>query len=190
MILGLLLLVCPTAAWRSPAKGVTFNEVSRRGVFGAGAAACLAAVSPSKAVLALEPKRLNLKNDELAKIVTADLVDRQFLATADFTRAVYDESATFTDEIDSYTLDKFIKGTSKLFVADRSHVELTSPVIVTSEKAEFTFSENLCFNIPFKPVVYVSGKVVLTRDPTSGLFTAYREYWDQKPGDVVRAAKF
>ena len=44
-------------------------------------------------------KLLNLPADRLADIVRADLVERQFLATADFTRAVYDEGALFTDEV-------------------------------------------------------------------------------------------
>ena len=62
--------------------------------------------------------------------VTADLVERQFLATADFTREVYDEAALFTDEIDTYTLPKFIKGTSALFVKERSVVRLVGAVTV------------------------------------------------------------
>ena len=161
----------------------------RRQVFGA-ALAGLAGGGAARAAVALEPKSGKLGAAELAKIVTADVVDRQFLATADFTRSLYDESATFTDEIDTYTLDKFIKGTKKLFVADRSAVTLTSPVTVDDSKAEFKFSEYLCFNLPFvKPTVYVSGRVVLTRDPTTGLFVAYREYWDQSPADVIKKAK-
>ena len=116
--------------------------------------------------------------------------DNQFLATANFDRTLYDEACTFQDEIDTYELDKFIKGTSKLFVADRSHVDLTSPVTATDASVEFKFKEDLCFNIPFKPTVFVSGRVVLTRDPSSGLFVKYREYWDQKPNDVLRGARF
>ena len=91
--------------------------------------------------------------------------------------------------IDTYEL-QFIKGTSKLFVADRSHVDLTSPVTATDASVEFKFKEDLCFNIPFKPTVFVSGRVVLERDPSSGLFVRYREYWDQKPNDVLRGARF
>lgn len=130
-----------------------------------------------------------LSDAEIAKIVTADVVDRQFLATADFTRGLYDEAATFTDEIDTYTMDKFIAGTKKLFVGERSKVELTSPVVVDKDAASFRFQESLCFNVPLKPVVTLSGKVVLTRDPASGLFTAYREYWDQTPNQVLLTAR-
>ena len=33
------------------------------------------------------------------------------------------------------------------------------------KQVEFRFDEDLCFNIPFKPVVSVTGRCVLTRDP-------------------------
>eukprot|EP00633_Aureoumbra_lagunensis_P003151 CAMPEP_0197289330 /NCGR_PEP_ID=MMETSP0890-20130614/6564_1 /TAXON_ID=44058 ORGANISM="Aureoumbra lagunensis, Strain CCMP1510" /NCGR_SAMPLE_ID=MMETSP0890 /ASSEMBLY_ACC=CAM_ASM_000533 /LENGTH=119 /DNA_ID=CAMNT_0042760655 /DNA_START=462 /DNA_END=818 /DNA_ORIENTATION=- len=119
-----------------------------------------------------------MSDSELAKIVTEDVTERQFLATADFTRSLYDESATFTDEIDTYTMDKFVIGTKKLFDANRSHVDLTSPVIVDATQAAFTFKETLCFNIPLlHPVVSLSGKVILKRDPDTGLFISYREFW-------------
>ena len=50
---------------------------------------------------------------------------RRFLATANFDRTLYDESCTFQDEIDTYELDKFIKGTSKPV----SYTHLTLPTI-------------------------------------------------------------
>lgn len=135
-------------------------------------------------------KLTGLSDSELAKIVTADVVDRQFLATADFTRELFDESATFTDEIDTYTLPKFVEGTKKLFDATKSRVRLTSPVTVDKDQASFTFSEYLAFNFPIaKPIVSLTGKVVLTRDRNSGLFTSYREYWDQTPNQVVLSAR-
>jgi hypothetical protein len=62
--------------------------------------------------------------------VSADLVERQFLATADFTREIYDEGCLFQDEIDTYTLPKFIKGTSALFVKEKSAVRLVGAVTV------------------------------------------------------------
>ncbi|KAJ8612813.1 hypothetical protein CTAYLR_002023 [Chrysophaeum taylorii] len=135
-------------------------------------------------------KAVQLSNAEVADIVTADVVERQFLATADFTRSLFDESATFTDEIDTYSLPEFVRGTKKLFDGSRSRVELTSPVVVDDEQASFRFQETLCFNLPIlKPIVSLSGKVVLTRDPATGLFTKYREYWDQSPTEVVLSAR-
>lgn len=53
---------------------------------------------------------------------------------------------------------------------------------------KFRFDEDLCFNIPFKPVVTVTGRCELTRDPQSGLITQYREYWDKSPTEVVLTA--
>ena len=61
---------------------------------------------------------------EITKIVERDITQNQALITADFTRDIYDESCTFTDEIDTYQMDKYIQGTKALFRADKSHVDL------------------------------------------------------------------
>ncbi|KAJ1446725.1 hypothetical protein M885DRAFT_545437 [Pelagophyceae sp. CCMP2097] len=182
----LFAVLCASAAALQEAPLRLAPAVTRRR--GAAGLVVGAAFTLLPSARALEPK-LKLGNAALAEMVTADLVERQFLATADFTRALYDESATFTDEVDSYSLEKFISGTKKLFVADRSKVNLTSPVVVTDESATFRFEETLAFNLPLvKPIVSLSGKVVLTRDATTGLFVAYREYWDQTPFEVVKTA--
>lgn len=47
-----------------------------------------------------------------------------------------------------------------------------------------------CPCIPFRPVVHLTGRVVLTRDPQSGLITAYREFWDQSILEVLASVKF
>ena len=109
----------------------TPTHVGRRQVLLGGAAAAL--LRPARSVageVMVAEKLRNLPAAKLAEIVTADLVERQFLATADFTREVYDEAALFTDEIDTYTLPKFIKGTSALFVKERSVVRLVGAVTV------------------------------------------------------------
>jgi len=103
---------------------------------------------------------------------------------------VYDESATFTDEIDEYTMDKWIKGTKSLFVPSGSRVSLVGDIDVSTKAVSFRFSEDLMFNIPFKPVCSLSGKVVLERDENTGLITSYREYWDQSVNEVLKTAKF
>ena len=176
-------------AWRTHAP----TPVARRR-FVEGAVAALAATTTSARAYsgqdATTPKAPKLPPKDLAKRVERDLVEHQFLATANFDRTLYDEACTFQDEIDTYELEKFIQGTSKLFVADRSRVDLTSPVTASNDSVEFAFEEDLCFNIPFRPTVFVSGRVVLTRDLDTGLFVRYREYWDQKPNDVLRGAKF
>ncbi|CAJ1453042.1 unnamed protein product, partial [Effrenium voratum] len=124
-------------------------------------------------------KKRNLDASEMAKIVRQDLVERQFLATADFSPEIYDESCTFTDEIDSYQKDKFIKGTKALFVGSESQVNLVGDVEVLEggKKLQFRFAETLAFNFPLiHPKVTLSGTCTLTRGE-DGLIVAYREKW-------------
>mmetsp|Transcript_41049 Transcript_41049/g.46637 ORF Transcript_41049/g.46637 Transcript_41049/m.46637 type:complete len:198 (+) Transcript_41049:100-693(+) len=140
--------------------------------------------------VASSTKKINLSNDELRKIVQHDMLDNSFLATGKLTREIYDESATFTDEIDTYTLDKWMVGTQRLFVGDKSRVGLVGDIDVTKEQVELRFDEDLMFNIPFKPTVSLTGKLILKRDSSTGLITSYREYWDQDVLTVLRSAKF
>ena len=107
-------------------------------------------------------KLSNLSSAEIAQIVAEDITVRQALATADFTRAIYSESCTFQDEIDTYPIDQYVKGTSSLFNAAGSHVDLVGDVTATAEEVNFRFQETLMFNIPFQPKVQLSGKVKLT----------------------------
>lgn len=135
-------------------------------------------------------KQTNLSEEELlAIVVEKDLVANQFLVSGRLTRSIYDEACVFTDEIDTYTLDKWITGTSRLFDANRSRVTLV-PGSATISKSDgslsFRFYEYLCFNIPFvKPITYLSGKLVLERSPSTGLITSYKEIWDQDVNTVV-----
>ena len=108
-------------------------QVGRRQVLLGGATAALLgrpALSVAAGSEVVAEKLRNLPAAKMAEIVTADLVERQFLATADFTREIYDEATLFTDEIDTYTLPKFIKGTSSLFVKEKSVVRLVGAVTV------------------------------------------------------------
>jgi hypothetical protein len=133
----------------------------------------------------------NLSNDDLATRIASDVQEKQFLVTGNLSRELYDESATFTDEIDTYTLTEWTKGTAKLFVGNKSHVDLEPNTLqVSSNQVTFRFSETLCFNIPvLYPVVYLSGKVILQRDPTTGLITSYQEQWDQDVSTVLSSVK-
>lgn len=72
-------------------------------------------------------------------------VDPSFFCTS--SQDIYDESCTFTDEIDTYQKDKFIKGTKALFVASESQVELLGDVDVleNGKKLQFRFQETLAF---------------------------------------------
>jgi hypothetical protein len=195
--------------WSAPSSSSTSSTstsapLSRRNAWKAAAASAVAVattvttgamVQPAQAATAAttadEKKLYNLSNEELAKIITQDVQEGQFMVKADLTRAVYDEGATFTDEIDTYALDAWIRGTKRLFVANKSHVDLVPQSLTVSEaQATFLFTEYLTFNIPFlQPKVYLTGKVILKRDPTSGLITSYQEQWDQDVKDVLTSAK-
>ena len=163
------------------------------------------AIGTSAAVLSLSStsppdKLINANPNTLSQIVSDDITLRQALITADFTREIYSESATFKDEIDIYPIDKYIKGTKALFVPNKSHVDLTSPVTVTDDKIEFKFEEYLTFNIPILyPKVSLSGYVELFRDSISSsssgsggtrLVVRSVEHWDQPVNDVLKTATF
>mmetsp|Transcript_1004 Transcript_1004/g.1366 ORF Transcript_1004/g.1366 Transcript_1004/m.1366 type:complete len:243 (+) Transcript_1004:85-813(+) len=164
---------------------------SRRSFLSATAASSLLPLRSTADTSSVQTdKQLNLSDEELKKIVLSDIVDKSFLVSADITRSIYDESATFTDEIDVYTMDKWVKGTKALFIASGSRVSLVGDVDVSASEVAFRFDEDLMFNIPFKPVCSLTGKVVLTRDEKTGLITSYREYWDQSVNDVLKTAKF
>ena len=131
-----------------------------------------------------------ISDNELKDIVKADLLDRQFLVTGQITRSIYLPAATFTDEIDTYKLDQWVKGTAKLFVGEQSDVRLVGDVDVSPEEVRFHFDEDLMFRIPFRPIVSLSGTVVLARDSETGLISSYREIWDQDVVTVLKSAKF
>mmetsp|Transcript_36694 Transcript_36694/g.67278 ORF Transcript_36694/g.67278 Transcript_36694/m.67278 type:complete len:236 (+) Transcript_36694:59-766(+) len=157
-----------------------------------GALGGIAMVVGAQRAVAAEGKKLrNLPASEMAEIVRKDLVEKQFLATADFTPEIYDDSCTFTDEIDTYPLDKFIKGTKALFVGSESQVNLVGKVepIDGGKAIQFRFDETLAFNFPFvHPKVRLSGVCTLTRG-ADGLITSYREKWDQSIPEVLSTAR-
>jgi hypothetical protein len=172
-------------AWTVPSED---RFISRR-AFGASLATTTLWTTGSMhppAARALE----KLSDADLARIVQSDLLDRQFLVTGDITKSIYQPTATFTDEIDTYSLDQWVKGTQRLFVGKKSDVRLVGDISVTPQQVEFRFDEDLAFNIPFQPVVSLSGKVVLTRDLDTGYITSYREFWDQDVATVLKSAKF
>jgi len=194
--IGCLCLVpeCSLALTSTPmtSSSKILPSVSRKGFLQHATATAFALVVPS--VLSTQPVRalddkLSLTDAQLRDIVKSDVVDRQFLVTGDLTSSIYKDTATFTDEIDTYKMDQWMKGTQKLFVGEKSDVRLVGDVQVTPEQIEFRFDEDLCFRIPFRPIVSLSGKVVLTRDDT-GYVTSYREFWDQDVVSVLKTAKF
>ncbi len=155
------------------------------------AAACLAAAPPTllsspraavaagAAAGAPDSKLRNLPADQLADIVARDIRTNQFLVTGALSRDIYAESCTFKDEIDTYTLDKWIKGTGALFDGAKSHVDLVGAVQADDREVRFRFDEILCFNLPLiKPKVPLTGTLILTRSPEDGLIERYQEIWD------------
>jgi hypothetical protein len=179
----------------------TTSSLSRRDVFSqaaifAGTTAMTLSSMPSNVLAAAdtpktEPKQMNLSQEDLAKAIASDIAGRQFMVSGAITRSLYLESATFQDEIDTYQMDDWIKGTQKLFVGEKSHVELEDGSMQVSPTAvNFRFNEYLQFRIPFRPTVYLTGRVVLERDPSTGLISSYREFWDQDIKTVLTHAKF
>jgi hypothetical protein len=134
--------------------------------------------------------KLNLSDAEVREIVRNDLINRQFLVTGQLTPTIYAPEATFTDEIDTYTMTQWQQGTAKLFVGDQSSVRLVNNQInVSPAQIDFRFDEDLMFNIPFHPKVHLTGTVVLQRNNETGYITSYREYWDQDVWTVLQSAK-
>ena len=157
----------------------------------AASAAALAGVAASPPFVArVNAADVRLDDRTLLTTVTADILERQFLATGDITRSIYEPTATFTDEIDTYQLDQWVKGTQRLFVGRQSEVRLVGDVSVQPDKVEFRFDEDLMFNIPFRPVVSLTGRVELLRNAETGRISSYQEFWDQDVLTVLKSAKF
>ncbi|OEU07135.1 hypothetical protein FRACYDRAFT_251931 [Fragilariopsis cylindrus CCMP1102] len=155
-----------------------------------------AATTTDDVASAENKKQYNLSNEDIMKIISSDMIDNQFLVTGNLTRSIYSEECTFQDEIDTYTMNKWISGTSKLFDPSRSKVLLVDnsikPMVANDDGIELRFVEYLCFNIPFvKPIVYLSGTLELKRGSSTttskgnGLITSYQEKWDQNIYEVL-----
>ena len=84
-------------------------------------------------------KRTGLTSKEITHIVAADITERQALITADFSRDIYSEQATFKDEIDTYPIDKYVSGTKALFDASKSHVDLVGEVTTKDKDSIVVF---------------------------------------------------
>lgn len=81
---------------------------NRRSFISVNGAAAVSLLYAPLASLA-EDKLERLSNDKIADIVKRDIIQNQFLTNGRLTRSIYDERATFTDEIDTYTLDKVLQ---------------------------------------------------------------------------------
>jgi predicted secreted protein len=133
-----------------------------------------------------------LSDAELKAIILSDIIDRQFLVTGHLTLSAYEPTATWQDEIDTYAIQKWVTGTEKLFVGEQSSVRLVGDIVVTPTQAEFRFDEDLTFRLPLgvRPVVHLTGRVVLERNVATGRVQFGREIWDQDVSTVLKSAKF
>lgn len=192
LLMGPISVACwsfPRSIERKSVHVPVHARIGRRTLFGGAVVAVgglLESTTPGTALaIAAAAKQTNLSDNELGAAVAADIRERQFLVTGDITRSLFDEGATFKDEIDTYTMDKWISGTKKLFGNSYSHIDLIGDVRVEASRVEFRFSERLQFNIPLlNPKVDLSGTVELKRGP-DGLITEYVEHWDQPVGEVL-----
>lgn len=153
-----------------------------------------ALLSSSPTLAVSNNKLINLSDADIVKIVEADITERQALNSADFTRAIYDESCRFQDEIDIYPIDQYVKGTKALFNPRKSHVDLTSPVRISEKdphNIEFDFKEDLAFNLPLiQPILTLSGKVTLQRDESTGLIVYSREQWNEPIDKILKTVHY
>jgi len=158
-------------------------------LFGA-AAASRTGVGAACAVDAPAAKLTGLSPKAIAAMVEKDMSENQFLVTGKLTRSIYAESASFKDEIDTYTLDKWIKGTGALFAGPpSSFTEIVGEVQSSESEVRFRFNEVLCFNVPFNPKIPLTGEVILTLGG-DGLITKYLEVWDTNLADTLKKTYF
>jgi hypothetical protein len=141
-------------------------QLTRKQLFQSVVTTSIAGIFLSSQSALAEEGKLELTDEQVKNIVKEDILTRQFLVTGNLTPSIYNPAATFTDEIDTYAMDKWMTGTQKLFVGEKSDVRLIGDVEVSKEKIEFRFDEDLMFRIPFRPVVSLTGRVVLKRDET------------------------
>jgi hypothetical protein len=151
------------------------------------AAAAAFQISPE---ISKQPSFVGVISDSaIARIVADDVRVRQALVTADFTPSIYDPSCKFQDEMDTYNYRDYVKGTKLLFNPQKSHVDLVGDVTATPTLVQFQFKEYLSFNLPFNPVLSLSGRVELTRG-TDGKIVYSREFWDQPIAQILSSVKF
>jgi len=136
----------------------------------------------------------HLSNEKLTHILLQDVRQRNSLVTADFTTSIYDDDCRFKDgsNLDGvYPMKPWILGCRMLFRGDRSQAMiLEESLSISSRQLSFRFKSDLEFRGPFRPQVSLAGRIVMTRNPHTGLIDSYQEHWDEKVWDVVKGTKF
>jgi hypothetical protein len=138
-------------------------------------------------------KLFHLSKEGLVDIVLEDVKERNSLVTADFTTAIYEDSCRFKDGsgLDgAYPMKPWMLGCKILFKGDKSSTTiLDNTLVATSELISFRFESDLEFRGPFCPRVFLTGRIVMKRNPQTGLISSYREIWDEDVWDVVKNAR-
>lgn len=155
----------------------------RSAISAMGGSAFALIAAPAAAPAAGPPtdsKSRGLSQAELTKRLLVDIVDKRFMVTGELSEDLYSDSAKFQDEIDTYDLKNFVKGTNLLFDGKRSEFKLVGDLDFSNggKTIRYRFDEILSFKIPLQPRSRVSGVVEFTRGE-DGLIEKYREFWDQ-----------
>ena len=135
----------------------------------------------------------HLSRESLRDMMLQDVHQRNSLVTADFTQTIYEDSCRFQDGsgLDgAYPMKPWILGCKLLFKGDKSQTTiLEESLIISSRQISFRFESDLEFRGPFRPQVALSGRVVMTRNPLTGLISSYREIWDKDVFEIVKEAR-
>ncbi|KAG8464698.1 hypothetical protein KFE25_010066 [Diacronema lutheri] len=173
---------------QSEASAHTVSRRSALSTFGAFGVSIFAVTGAPVAVRAAadSQKSRGLSEPQLKARLLADIVDARFMVTGKLSQDLYADTAKFTDEIDTYDMPNFIKGTGLLFDGERSEFKLIGDLEFADEgrTVRYRFDEILSFRIPLQPRSRVSGRVELKRGD-DGLIQSYREFWDQSVPETL-----
>jgi hypothetical protein len=135
----------------------------------------------------------NLPNDVLAQMILQDAKERNSLVTADFSQSIYDDDTIFKDGsgLDgAYPMAPWILGCKMLFNEQNSLSTIVEETLVaTLSHITFRFEGDLEFRGPFSPQVFLTGQVIMTRDPVTGLINSYKELWDKDVFQICKEAR-
>ena len=138
-------------------------------------------------------KLYHLSRESLRDTMLQDVHQRNSLVTADFTQTIYENNCRFQDGsgLDgAYPMKPWILGCKLLFKGDKSQTTiLEETLVITSQQISFRFESDLEFRGPFRPQVALSGRVIMTRNPLTGLISSYREIWDKDVFEIVKEAR-
>mmetsp|Transcript_46721 Transcript_46721/g.75151 ORF Transcript_46721/g.75151 Transcript_46721/m.75151 type:complete len:309 (+) Transcript_46721:78-1004(+) len=144
----------------------------------------------SKAASGNTGKSIGLPIQDIRDIVQQDFIYRKCLVSGDISQEIYADDCIFTDpQMSVKGLQKFVRGTKALFVAERSELELLGDVyVVGDDKIVAKWREVACFNIPLRPKTYFTGNITLTLGKDN-LIVNYLEQWDLTIPEILATAR-